>query len=189
MPAGTFLISKIAFGICFFYPIYSVSAHSLIIEAHETGTGDGTVTKWYTEWGSYDRDFTRQKRLVIMVRDFSRKVSAVTIQVYFIGHPMGRSEPLFIYGHAAFPVELHGNLEVKGEVDAPPIRANVQYYAALDRSYVSGGDIDGWIVIGEYQGRAFQVRASRQRLLDLAERNRATLDTMVADYERQKSHH
>src|ERR1700741_1802 len=73
-------------------------AGSLSLEVHETGTGDGTFTKWYTDWGDYDRDFNRQKRLLIWVRDFSRKVQEVTIHVYFIGHPMGRAEPLFVYG-------------------------------------------------------------------------------------------
>src|SRR3954447_22476378 len=97
---------------CLFFAAKIASAHSLNLEAHETGTGDGTVTNWYSEWGSYDRDFTRQKRILIIVRDLSRKVSRVTVHVYFIGHPMGRSDPLFVYGHAVFPVEFHGNLEV-----------------------------------------------------------------------------
>ena len=49
--------------------------------------------------------------------------------------------------------------------------------------HVAGADIDGWIVIGEYEGKPFQVRASRQKLLDLAEKERPTLDAMVAEYE------
>ena len=180
-----FALCGIACAIWFLFGTYNANAHSLSIEAHETATGDGTVTKWYTEWSSFSRDFTRQKRLLITVRDFSRKVRGVTVHVYFIGHPMGNPEPLFVYGHAVIPVEFHGDLEVKGEVDAPRIRANVQYYASLGVGYSSGTDIDGWIVIGEYAGRPFQVRASRQRLLDLAERDRPILDEMVAEYHRR----
>jgi len=179
-------IKKFGLAVCLLGVVPTAFGHSLSLEAHETGTGDGTFTKWYTEWGSYDRDFTRQKRILITVRDFSRKVPAVRLHVYFIGHPMGRSEPLFVYGYTSFPVELNGDLEVQGEVDAPPLGANVQHYALSGISYVSGGDIDGWIVIGEYQGRPFQVRASRQKLLELAERDRSTLEAMVDQYERHK---
>jgi hypothetical protein len=169
-----------------FFGIHNAAGSSLSLEAHETGTGDGTVTNWFIDWDYYGRSFTRQKRLLITVRDFSRKVPAVTVQLYFIGHPIGNSEPLFVYGHASFPVELHGDLEVKGEVDAPPLAGDIHRYGNFTHS--SGADIDGWIVIGESEGRTFQVQASRQRLRDLAERDRPTLESMVAEYERHKPH-
>jgi hypothetical protein len=167
-----------------FLSVVQVFGHGLSLEAHETGTGDGTVTRWYVDSDYYARDFNRQKRILVTVRDLSKQVSAVTIQVYFIGHPMGSSEPLFVYGHASVPVEFRGNLEVKGTVDAPSIRASVHRFGGVE--YSSGADIDGWIVIGEYEGQAFQVRASRQRLLDLAEKDRASLDAMAADYDGHK---
>ena len=159
-------------------------AGSLSIEAHEVGTADGTLNRWFVDWDYFSRDFTRRKKLKITVRDFSRKVSAVTVQVYFIGHPMGNPEPLFVYGHASIPVEMRGNLEVVGAVDAPPIRARVTRIDGFERA--TGSDIDGWIVIGEHEGTPFQVRASRQALLNLGEKDRQTLDAMVAEYEETK---
>lgn len=163
----------------------TASDSSLSVEAHEIGTADGTVNRWLVDWDYYSRDFTRQKKLQITVRDFSRKVPSVTVHVYFVGHPMGAAEPLFVYGHAAIPVELHGNLEVKGAVDAPPLRARVNRVGNWE--FARGADIDGWIVIGEHDGKPFHARASRQKLLDLAEKDRATLDAMVAEYEETKS--
>jgi hypothetical protein len=65
-----------------------------------------------------------------------------------------------------------------------PLAGDIHRYGYFGHS--SGADIDGWIVIGECEGHTFQVRASRQRLLDLAERDRPKLDSMVADYERHK---
>jgi hypothetical protein len=47
-----------------------------------------------------------------------------------------------------------------------------------------GADIDGWIVIGEIDHQLFNVRASRRRLLALAERNPDQLADMVAAYEK-----
>src|SRR5438552_15502274 len=84
----------------------SASAGSLNLEAHETGTADGTYTNWSTDYGSYDRDFRRRKRIIITVRDLSRAVPSVIVDVYFIGHPMGNTEPLFVYGYTTVPVEL-----------------------------------------------------------------------------------
>src|SRR5437660_10064230 len=81
---------------------------------HEIGTGDGTYNRWFVDWDYYSRDFVRQKRLLITVRDFSRQVPEITVHAYLIGHPMGREAPLFVYGHAIIPVALNGNLEVSG---------------------------------------------------------------------------
>jgi len=162
-------------------------ASTLGLEAHEIGTADGTVNRWFTDWDTYSRDFRRQKRLLITVRDFSRKVSQVTVHVYFIGHPMERATPLFVYGHSAVPVELKGNLEVSGAVDAPPLPGHTLQIGTYH--YVRGSDIDGWIVIGEAFAHPFQVRASRQGLLDLAERNPQQLEEMLKDYASKKGHH
>ena len=163
----------------------SAPAGSLNLEAHESGTGDGTYTKWYTEAGSYDRDFHRTKRIVITVRDLSRKSPPVMIHVYFIAHPQGQSQPLFVYGEAAIPVDLEGRIEMTGEIDAPSLQANIQRYVGLGIIYQSGADIDGWIVVGETDAGPFQIRASRQALLDLATQQPDQLDQMLAEYRRR----
>ena len=157
-------------------------AGSLNLEAHESGTGDGTYTKWYTDYGSYDRDFHRTKRIVIAVRDLSRKSPPILVRVYFIAHPQGRTGPLFVYGEAAIPVDLEGKLEITGEVDAPSLQANIRRYVGLGVIYQSGADIDGWIVVGETMDGPFQIRASRQGLLDLATQRPDELEEMIAQY-------
>jgi hypothetical protein len=159
---------------------------ALSLEAHETGTGDGTYNRWFVDWDYYSRDFVRQKRLLITIRDFSREVAEIKVQVYFIGHPMAREVPLFVYGHAIIPVELNGNLEVSGTIDAPPLEGHTSRIAGVQM--VHGSDIDGWIVIGEINNQRFQVRASRQRLLDLAQNGADQLDEMTAEYEAKHRH-
>src|SRR5438477_2440851 len=136
---------------------------ALSLEAHEIGTGDGTYNRWFVDWDYYSRDFVRQKRLLITIRDYSREVAEVKVHAYFIGHPMGREAPLFVYGHAIIPVQLNGNLEVSGTIDAPPLEGHT--FRAGGLQTVHGADIDGWIVIGEINNQRFQVRASSQRLL------------------------
>jgi hypothetical protein len=157
------------------------AADGLSLEAHEVGTGDGTYNHWYIDAANYSRHFQRQKTLLIAVRDFSRSVPRVTVQVYFIGHPAERDVPLFVYGHVTVPVDLNGNLEVSGTVEAPVLDGHVTNIGNL--RLVRGSDIDGWIVVGEVNSQRFQVRASRQRLFDLAEHSPERLAEMVARYD------
>src|SRR5437016_967263 len=46
---------------------------SLNLEAHETGTGVSTQTKWQDDYGGYDRDYRQRKKIIVTVRDLSRK--------------------------------------------------------------------------------------------------------------------
>lgn len=85
------------------------------------------------------------------------------------------------------PVDLKGRLEVIVDVVAPDLKSSVQNYAALGRRYVAGADIDGRIVVGEYDRQAFQVRASSQTLLEIAQgspRQSVLLAAMIADYQK-----
>jgi hypothetical protein len=57
----------------------------------------------------------------------------------------------------------------------------------LGAKYVAGADIDGWIVVGEVNGQSFQIRASNQTLLEMAQGNPRQTDSlaaMIADYEK-----
>ena len=162
-------------------PLQHQAAGGLSLEAHEIGTADGTYNRWYIDSITYSRDFVRQKTLLVTVRDFSRSVPNVKLHVYFIAHPTEREVPLFVYGHVVVPVQLGGELEVRGSVDAPPLPANITNLG--DARLVHGADIDGWIVIGEVNGEPFQIRASRQRLLDLAQNHPEQFAGMVEAYE------
>ncbi len=159
----------------------------LSLEAHEIGTADGTYNRWYIDSITYSRDFLRQKTLLVTVRDFSRSVPFVNIHVYFIAHPNERETPLFVYGHVVVPVELGGELEIRGTVDAPPLPANITNLGNF--RLLHGSDIDGWIVVGESNGQTFQTRASRQRLLDLAQNDPQRLAEMAADYDSSRRLH
>jgi hypothetical protein len=48
------------------------------------------------------------------------------------------------------------------------------------------GEMDGWIVTAETNGKRFQVRASSPALLDVAQgKSHDSLDSMIADYEKR----
>jgi hypothetical protein len=169
-------------------PLY---AGSLSLDAHEIGTDDSYRSNWETDWGSYDREYHRGKRILVTVRDFSRKVPACDISVYFIAHPMFNPSIHFIYDRKEFSPQFRGRIEVVGPVDAGELKARVLNLAALGERYGSGADLDGWIVIGKFNGRVFDVRASNQTLLEIAQTNprqSQTLTQMVAEYEKADRH-
>jgi hypothetical protein len=166
------------------------TAFALTLEANEIGTGGKNVTYWQTDWGSYDRDYNVGKRLRVLVRDISRKVSAVDVDVYFVGR-LQPDNTRFIYAHHHEAVELHGLLEVEGSVIAPDLKLSVLNLAALGQRYQSGAEIDGWIVLGTYRGTRFGVRAANQTLLDIVEANgrqTESMEELIADYDRRQPH-
>jgi hypothetical protein len=163
---------------------------SLSLEAHESGTVSTFDIHWQTDWGSYDRDNYQAKKLLISVHDLSRKVPKVDVEIFFIARNLGTREWL-IYKRADVPVEMKGLIEVKGYVQSPVIKLNEQNYAALGQRYASGLQMSGWIVRGKLNGQIFQVRASDQTLLEIAQgnpRQPVSLESLIAESERAKAH-
>jgi hypothetical protein len=159
--------------------------HSLSLDAHEIGTADGYQSYWETDWGSYDRDYSRGKRILVTIRDFSRKVPKCQIDIYFIARPLFQPYQHFIYDHRTLFPQMRGRLEVSGPVAARDLHARMINLAALGQQYGRGADMDGWIVVGKVGDRVFGVHASSQTLLAVAQndlRHDETLAGLVEQY-------
>jgi hypothetical protein len=159
---------------------------SLSIDAHESGTVSTYDVFWQTDWGSYDRDNNQAKKLLVSVHDLSRKIPKVDVEIFFIARNLGKGEWL-IYKRANIPIEMKRLIEVKGYVQSPLIKMNEQNYAALGQRYASGLQMMGWIVRGKFNGQIFQVRASDQTLLEIAQANPRqpiTLEALITEYEK-----
>ena len=152
---------------------------SLSLEAHELATADGTQTRWTTTYGSYHRDYRRQKKIILIVHDLSRHAPPVTAHVYFVARQV-KDDRRFIYHAKEVPIELHGQLEATAETEMPTLGASETYHSFTNTKYISGADIDGWIVVAEVSGKTFGVKASGPALLDVAQ-HRDILDKMVAE--------
>jgi hypothetical protein len=164
----------------------TVNAGSLSLEAHEIATREGLQSNWETSWGSYDRSYHRGKRLLVTIRDLSRKVRRCDVTVYFVARPVFSANDRFIYDRKQFSPEFRGRIEVIGPVDAVDLRARIINIAEMGRRYGRGAEMDGWIVIGEADGRVFDIRASSQTLLEIAQANprqSQSLKQMELDYE------
>jgi hypothetical protein len=151
------------------------SIRSLSLDAHEIGTADSYQSYWETDWGSYDREYARGKRILVTIHDVSRKVPKCQIDVYFIARPLFQPYQHFIYDHRRLFPQLRGRIEVSGPVNL----------AALGRQSGRGADMDGWIVVGKAGGRVFGVRASSQTLLAVAQndsRQNEALADLIEQY-------
>jgi hypothetical protein len=168
----------------------SLQAGTLSLEAHETGTGDAQVSLWETNYGSYDRDFSRSKKILVTLHNMSRKPASFAVTVYFIAKPTVAPSAqgydpraLFIYDRGEHAGEFHNELELSGAFSSRSLSANVQHYEALGVESASGSDMIGWLVVGWSNGQRFGVATSSQELLRIA--NSSALESMVANYERE----
>lgn len=169
---------------------FAQSTSSLNLEAHEIGTTNARQSHWETDWGSYDRDYFRGKCVLITVRDMSRKVPRCELTAYFIAKPAGRPDAeRFIYDSKTVPVDFRGRMEVIGPIYSRELKANIQNYALAGIRHASGADMEGWIIVGSLDNKTFQVRASSQALLEIAQENprqTQSLQAMIAEYEKTK---
>jgi hypothetical protein len=168
----------------------SLQASTLSLEAHEIGTGDARISLWETDYGSYDRDLSRSKKILVTLHNLSRKPAPFAVTVYFIAKPtiapgaQGYDpRALFIYDRSEHAGEFHNELELAGTFASRVLTANVQHYQALGVEAAAGSDMIGWIVVGWSDGQRFGVAASSQELLQIAKSS--ALESMVTAYERK----
>ncbi len=142
---------------------------SLSLSAHEIGTADSYYSFWETDWGnSYDRAYTRGKRILVTIRDTSRKVPKVQVDVYFVARPVLNPATHFIYDHRRLFPHLRGRIEINGPVAAVDLHARMVKFGDLGRIYGKGADMDGWIAIGSVDDQVFGIAASSRTLEAIA---------------------
>jgi hypothetical protein len=169
----------------------SLEAGTLSLEAHEIGTGDARVSRWETDYGSYNRDFHRAKKILLTLHNLSRKPAPFAVTVYFIAKPAVAPSAqgydpraLFIYDRGEHAGEFHDELELSGAFPSRILNANVRHYAtAPGLDSASGSDMIGWIAVGWSNGQRFGVAASSQELLQIG--NSSALESMVAIYDQK----
>jgi hypothetical protein len=117
----------------------------------------------------------------------SGRIASCDVTVYFIAHPVFQPNTRFIYDRQLFSPQFRGRTEVSGPVNAEGLSSRVLKLALIGEAYSKGADFDGWIVIGSYNGETFDIRASSETLLEVAQENprqKQSLAKMVAGYER-----
>lgn len=159
------------------------TASALSLEAHEIGSGFEVIEHWRDDYGGFDRDYHSGKHIKVIVRDVSRKAPEVDIDAYFFGRRLPNKQ-LFIYAHQHHTEKLDGLIEKSGEIYAPDLKGNLVNLPLINDGYGSGALMEGWVIVGTHATREFDVRASSQGLLDLAN-NRGEFSALITDYEKR----
>jgi hypothetical protein len=125
------------------------------------------------------------RRIFVTIRDSSRKAKPITAHVYFIGKAPSPGL-CFIYAHSDLSVNLRGAPEASAKVDVAELKSDPTKRVPAGFVSTGVGEMDGWIVTAETNGKRFQVRASSPALLDVAQgKSHDSLDSMIADYEKR----
>lgn len=125
------------------------------------------------------------RRIVVTIRDSSGKARPITAHVYFIGKAPSAGLR-FIYAHSDLSVNLRGASEASAKVDVAELKSDPTKRVPAGFVSTGVGNMDGWIVTAETNGKRFQVRASSSALLDVAQgKSHDSLDSMIADYEKR----
>ena len=132
---------------------------SFVLNAKEIGTGDASSDTWKTDYGSYDRQTTQNKRIAIQVHDLGGSTADCSVDVYFVGKSLTQNVH-FIYAHQSVQVRVGPQFEGKTEVLAPALDSRVLNLAALGEQYAAGAVMEGWIVTGQIEGQRFGLVAS-----------------------------
>src|SRR5207249_1305247 len=142
------VIKTLVFALCALAITSFANTGALSLEAHEIGTGDARISLWETDYGSYDRDFSRSKKILVTLHNLSRKPSPYAVTVYFIAKPtvapsaQGYDQcTLFIYDRREHAGEFHNEIEINGAFSSRVLGANVQHYEALGIESASGSDM------------------------------------------------
>jgi hypothetical protein len=131
---------------------FSLSANESGSQAHHSDT-------WRTDYGSYDQTTTHGKRVKVSVHDVGGHSAVCTIHVYFVAKSLAKGAHL-IYSDQERQLAINGGIEDSILVDAPPIQSRVLNLQALGEQYVSGVEMEGWIVTGSVGGQVFGMHAS-----------------------------
>jgi hypothetical protein len=125
------------------------------------------------------------KQVAVNIKNPSRAAGAVGVHVYFIGRaPSGG--PRFIYADSELSVHLKGATEANAKVAVPDLKSDPNKHAPVGFVLTGVGTKEGWIVIGQMNGKTFQALGSNPGLLDVAQgKARDSLNAMIKDYEKR----
>ena len=153
---------------------------SIRLDVKETASAKVIFRNTETDYGTYDRDFQRNKTLAVDVTNLSRNPSAVTVDVYWFGQKLV-DRKTYVFDHDTAAKELRATDRYHLESQMLTMESSVLNLAALQEKWVSGSKVAGWLVVASDKGVVFAHRASSPSIEQLA---KTSLAQLVADYER-----
>ena len=167
---------------------------SVSIDAKETMSGKISSNNFKSDYGSYDKDQLRTRRIAVTVRNFSRMPVNVAVETLWFVTPERPpkervGQDLASIGERAFlsEQELKAGQSVTLEA-SNSAKSNRTRYEALGESYASGVKFAGWIVLARAEGKVIAYKASTpalDRMMSAAPEN--GLNKALVDYAKDKN--
>jgi hypothetical protein len=139
------------------------------LDVKEVGTGDTSDDTWKTDYGSYDRQVTQNKRIAISVHDVGGSTANCVVDVYFMGKSLTQNVQ-FIYSHQVVTLRVNGGMEARTLIAAPQLDSRILNLAALGEQFTEGAQMEGWFAIGRIGEQRFGSKASSGAVADNAGR-------------------
>jgi|GEM_PF-4456056 len=156
-------------------PIRSLALKSKTLSTRKTNSSN-----WKTDYGSYDRDTSRQKSIEYTVRNFSKDPAPEVIVTTYWLVTYAWDKELSLYQKDVQKYDIEPGTTVEAEILSPETRQNEMKLVAIGEHWKEGARMEGYVVAIKYQGEFGETFASTSKLRDLA-RNPEKLEKMKAE--------
>lgn len=120
--------------------------HMAYLQVQRMTTKTGGQFSWWTDYGSYNRNYKRSVGIQITVRNMSRFEDELKIEWYFVAKQLSNSK-LSIFDRGAQTVKLKAGENVMAAAASKPIEAKDNTYVMLGVREVSGSKLEGYAVL------------------------------------------
>jgi hypothetical protein len=119
---------------------------SVRLEAHATASAKVTFRNTETDYGTYDRDFQRNKSVATSTVNTGRVPASVRITIYWFAQNLAdKKTVLFAFDENVS--EIKPMTTFKANFDMPTLESSVLNLQALGEKWVSGAKFAGWLVV------------------------------------------
>ncbi len=120
--------------------------HMAYLQVQRMTTQVGGHFSWWTDYGSYNRNYKRSVGIQITVRNMSRFEDELKIEWYFIAKQLSDSK-LSIFDRGAKTMKLKAGENVMAAAASKPIEAKDHNYVLAGVRHVSGSKLEGYAVL------------------------------------------
>jgi hypothetical protein len=139
------------------------------IEGKSIGTGKVTQENWKTDWGSYDRNYTRMQHVEVTVTAWGAGEGNVEVEWIWFGRGLEKGSPRVILNRGKSPITIKAGAGPKSLlIHSGAIAGSVQNYSALGERYADGEKIEGWYIRLLIDGKPAGDASNQTFLTDLA---------------------
>lgn len=162
---------------------------SVTIEVKPLLAGKITQNNFKTDYGSYDKDQVRMRKIQVSIRNYSKEPRKLTVETLWFVTPekppkdrIAPQEPFIGSREVTIDGEMKPSQTASGE-SSSLAESNRTRYEALNESYADGIKFVGWVVVAREGNKVVGAKAGTPTLEKLLKGSPAPLNAVLKDYE------